>query len=249
VILSAQVMHRRLFPVRYRFTYRVFSLLLDLDSLPALHRRLRLFSHNRFNLFSFHDRDHGPRDGQPLRPWIDAVLAGRGIELAGGPVRLLCFPRVLGYVFNPLSVWYCQHADGTLRAVLCEVSNTFGERHSYLLHEDGGPLDWPVRGHKPKVFHVSPFIPMDARYQFRLSEPGTKLSVLIREYQDDALMLVASLHGRLQALTDARLAGAFLRYPLLTLKVMALIHWQALKIWLRGGRFHPRPPAPETEVT
>ncbi len=249
MILSGQVMHRRLFPMRYRFTYRVFSLLLDLEQLPALHRGLRLFSHNRFNLFSFHDRDHGPRNGTALRPWIDAVLAAQGIDLAGGTVRLLCFPRVLGYVFNPLSVWYCQHADGELRAVLCEVNNTFGEGHSYLLHASGAPLDCPVRGHKPKVLHVSPFIAMDAHYQFRLAKPASSLSVLIHEYQHDELMLVATLTGRLQPLTDGRLGAAFVRYPLLTLKVMAMIHWQALKIWWRGGRFHPKPAPPETEVT
>lgn len=249
MILTGTVMHRRLFPVRYRFAYRVFSLLLDLDELPALDRRLRLFSHNRFNLLSFHDRDHGPRRDAPLRPWIETLLREQGIELAGGPVRLLCFPRVLGYVFNPLSLWYCHHADGSLRAVLCEVSNTFGEHHGYLLHEGGAPLADPLRQSRDKRFHVSPFISMEARYSFRISRPGERLAVVIHEHQRGRLMLTASLTGRLAPLTDGRLLAAALRIPLLTLKVMILIHWQALKIWLRGAPFHRKPPPPEQEIT
>jgi DUF1365 family protein len=242
-------MHRRLFPVSYRFVYRVFSLLLDIDRLPGTAARLRLFSHNRFNLMSLHDRDHGPRDGTPLRPWIERQLRGHGIDLQGGPVLLLCFPRILGYAFNPLSLWYCHHRDGTLRAVLCEVRNTFGEMHGYLLHDDGAAMGWPVRAGRRKVFHVSPFISMHARYEFLLTCPGDRLGVCVHEYQDDRLLLVATQRAAGRPLTDAAIASALARYPLMTFEVMAMIHWQALKIWLKGATFYPKPSPPEREVT
>lgn len=156
MILFGRVLHERYFPVQYRFTYGIFGLLLDLDDLPHSSRRLRLFSHNRFNLFSFCDRDHGTSSEAPLRPRIDSVLARDGVDLEGGRVMVLCFPRVLGYVFNPLSTWYCYHADGSLRAVLCEVHNTFGERRTYLLYDNGHPIPWPVKGGKIGPFTSLP---------------------------------------------------------------------------------------------
>ena len=244
-----EVMHRRFFPVRYRFAYRVFSLLLDIDRIDAAARATAIFSHNRFNLLAFHDADHGPRDGGPLRPWLERTLARFGVELAGGRVDLLCFPRVLGYVFNPLSIWYCRHRDGSLRAVLLEVSNTFGERHGYLLHDGGAPLVWPVRQSRAKCFHVSPFVGMQAEYRFRLSEPGERLEVGIRELQDDRPMLVAAQVGQAEPFTSASLLRASLAVPFLTLKIVAMIHWQALKIWLRGATFFPKPAPPREEVS
>jgi DUF1365 family protein len=242
-------MHRRLFPVRYRFAYRVFHLLLDVDRLDEAAAQTAVFSHNRFSLLSFHDADHGARDGTPLRPWLDGVLARFGIDLAGGPVHLLCFPRVLGYVFNPLAVWYCRHRDGSLRAVLLEVSNTFGERHGYLLHEDGAALQWPLRQSRAKCFHVSPFVGMEADYHFRLGEPGERLEIGIREHQGGQLMLVAAQVAAAQPFSTQHLLRAVAAIPLLTLKVMAMIHWQALKIWLRGATYFPKPPPPREEVT
>lgn len=235
------VMHRRMRELGYRFVYKVFSLYLDLDELPALHRRLRLFSHNRFNLASFHDRDHGPRDGGALRPWLEAMLRVRGIELDGGKVFLLCFPRVLGYGFNPLSLWYCHHADGSLRAIVCEVRNTFGGMHHYLLAEGGAPMDWHGERRARKVFHVSPFMPAEAEYRFRFRQPGERIQVYIDQHTDNQLLLKASIGGKRLPLTDARLISMFGQLPFMTLKVMAMIHWQALKIWRRGGRFHRMP--------
>ncbi len=249
MILRGVVMHKRRFPLQYRFVYRIFSLLVDLGELQAMDRRLRLFSHNRFNIFSFYDRDHGPAVDAPLRPWLDGLLKRNSIELNGGRVQLLSFPRILGFVFNPLSVWYCYHQDGTLRAVLCEVNNTFGEKHCYLLHDEGQALHWPLKSEKPKVFHVSPFIDMDARYRFRLSASGDRLTVLIHEFKDSELMLVASLTGQLRQLSDLRLIHIAIAYPLLTLKVVALIHWQALKLWLRGARFYTKPAPPTQEIS
>ncbi|MDX5374376.1 MAG: DUF1365 domain-containing protein [Gammaproteobacteria bacterium] len=253
-LYRGEVMHRRLFPVRYRFAYRVYSLLLDIDRLDEAAAGTRLFSHNRPNLFAVHDRDHGPRDGSPLRPWIERILADHGIDLQGGRIALLCFPRVLGYVFNPLALWYCHGRDGQLRAVLCEVRNTFGEKHGYLLHEQGRPMAWPVRQQRDKQFHVSPFIGMQARYHFRLGEPDETLQVLIREFAPDddgemSLMLTAAQVGGRRPFTTGELLRAAVAIPFLTFKVMALIHWQALKIWLRGARFHRKPEPPAQEIS
>ena len=248
-LYMAQVMHQRRYPVGYRFAYRVFNLLLDIDRIEQTSSRLRCLSHNRFNLLSIHDRDHGPRDGSPLRPWLDELLAGHGVDLAGGRVRLLCMPRLLGYGFNPISLWYCEHADGRLRAVLCEVNNTFGEHHFYLLHEHGEPLPTPFRARATKRLHVSPLIGMHAEYAFQLAPPGERLAVHIREYAAEGLMLVATLAGRARELTDGNLLRAVAALPLMTLKVMAAIHWQALRIWLAGASYHRKPPAPREEVS
>ncbi|MGM0677730.1 DUF1365 domain-containing protein [Ectothiorhodospira marina] len=247
-LYRTRVMHRRLFPVDYRFIYRVFSLVVDVDQMDALDRRLRIFSVNRFNLLSLDDRDHGARDGTPLRPWADAELARKGVDLEGGRIFLLAFPRVLGYVFNPLSLWYCLHRDGSPRAIICEVSNTLGDCHHYVLHNDGQPLAWPVRANQDKLFYVSPFIEMDARYQFRLSEPGQGLSVLIHEYQQSQLMLAASQTGQARPLTDRELLKAVAAMPLMTFKVILGIHWQALKIWWRGGRYYSKPSSSSEEM-
>jgi uncharacterized protein len=248
-LYSSQVMHQRFFPVQYRFRYRVFSALFDIDRLDELTRSHRWFSLDRFNLFSLRTRDHGRRDGSPWRPWIEARLAEHGVHLEGGRIRLLAMPRLLGYAFNPLSIWYCEHRDGTPRAVLLEVRNTFGEHHHYLLHERGAPMTWPVRGEKPKRFHVSPFIDMTPRYAFRLGEPGQSLRIAIHEYQDRDLMLVASQSGQAREFSDRNLLRILLTMPWATVKVVVLIHWQALKIWLRGGRFHRKPNPPAQEVS
>ncbi len=249
-LYAGRVMHQRLLPFRHRLEYRVFSLFLDLDELPALARRLRLFSHNRWNLFSFADRDHAARDGTALRPWIEGHLAEAGIDLEGGAIRLLCFPRVLGYVFNPLTIWFCYHRGGRLTALLYEVRNTFGEKHGYLL-----PLDprrragEVIRQSCDKGFYVSPFIDMAATYHFRVAEPDERLAVLIRQWTPDGELLVASQVGRRRPLSDASLLRVFVSHPLMTLKVIAAIHWQALKLWRRGARLVPRPAAPEQAVT
>jgi DUF1365 family protein len=256
-IYFTRVMHRRLFPVQYRFEYRVFSLLLDIDRLHDVPRQLavgprqglaRGLLHPR--LFRFDPRDHGPRDGSPLRPWAERLLAERGIDLDGGRIRLLCFPRLLGYGFNPLSLWYCEHADGRLRAVIAEVNNTFGQHHIYLLHDDGAPMAWPVRAEKVKCFYVSPLMEVQGRYRFRLSAPAARLGVLIRQFDEDGrLKLVATQTGSGEPLTDAALWRAFRAMPVMTYKVMFAIHWQALKIWLGGARFVPKPELPKQEVS
>lgn len=242
------VVHRRHKPAPHRLAYSVFMLLLDLDELPALARRSRLFAHNRFAPLAFYDRDHGDGSGAPLRPQIEARLAAAGIDIAGGPIRVLCLPRVLGYVFNPLSVFYCYRPDGSLAAVLYEVSNTFGERHGYLLPATAGS-DGLIRQACPKRFHVSPFIGMEAHYAFRLLPPGERVAVAIHETDAEGPLLDASFTGRRAPLTERTLASVLLRFPLLTLKVIAAIHWEALKLWRKGVPLHPRPPAAVAPTT
>jgi len=248
-LYSGEIMHNRLRPFRHRFISRVASVYVDIDELPALSRRLRLFSHNRFNVFSLHDCDHGPRDGSALRPWVERQLATTGIGLEGGPVRLLCFPRMWGYVFNPLSVWFCYHRDGGLRAVLYAVSNTFGEHHTYLIPAVPPADGEPLRQQCAKRFHVSPFLPVSGTYSFRVHEPGERLRLAIRYRIDGEDTLIATQTGRHAPLTDRTLLGVLARMPAMTVKVMAAIHWQALHIWRKGATFHRRPAPPPNPVT
>ncbi|MCC5810069.1 MAG: DUF1365 domain-containing protein [Ectothiorhodospiraceae bacterium] len=244
------VSHRRHVAPFYRFRYRLASVLVDIDSLDRQLQGLRLFSRNRFNLYSLHDADHGPKDGTPWRPWIEGILADAGITLEGGRVLLLCTPRVLGYGFNPLSLWYCHHADGGLRAILCEVRNTFGEWHGYVLHQNGAALEHsPICAEAVKRFHVSPFFPVSGDYRFRLTAPGDNVTVSVRLLQDASPRLTAVQQQRAHPLTDAHLLRAALSYPLMPFKVIVAIHWQALKLWIRGARFHRKPPPPEETVS
>jgi DUF1365 family protein len=248
-LYRSEVMHQRFFSTAYRFRYRVFSLLLDIDAIDRVASGSRLFSRNRFNLLSFHDRDHLPPGESDLRAWAEQVLAGGGITEQGLRIRLLCFPRVLGWVFNPLSLWYCERSDGSPVAVIAEVRNTFGERHCYLLKPQDPAAGWPLRQRHAKDFHVSPFIGMQAAYEFRLSRPDERLRVVIREFEDDRLMLVATQTGERRPFRTVELLREVTRVPFQTLKVLSAIHWQALKIWLQGGRFHRKPQPPLEEVS
>jgi len=242
------VLHKRVRPRRHRLTYRVFSLLLDLDEMPALDRRLRWFGHNRGAPVSFHDRDHGPGDGTPLRPWVHAELARAGLDLGGGPVRVLCYPRLWGYVFNPLTVYFCHHRDGPLGAVLYEVNNTFGDRHCYLIPVSEPIVD-VVRQSCDKRLFVSPFMEMETTYHFRIRPPGETIGVAIQQTDIQGTLLVASFSGDRQPLTDRTLAAAVGRHPLMTVKVIVGIHWEALKLAVKGMRLLPRGPAPADLVT
>ncbi len=249
-LYTGQVMHQRRQPGSYRFRYRVFSLLLDIDELDFLDRDLRFFSRNRFNLLSFHDRDHGPQDGSDLRRWIARVLATAGLE-ADGPIRLLCFPRVLGYGFSPLAVWYCHAADERLIAVILEVRNTFGEKHQYLLPMNNDSSRPPPAWTAPKAFHVSPFATMDAHYRFRLRIPDKQMLVRVDTGWDAAgqYQMSACWTGKRRPLMDASLLRQALGVPLQGLKIISLIHWQALKLWLRCFPFYRKPSPPDQEVS
>jgi DUF1365 family protein len=235
-------MHRRLRPRRHRFRYRVFAMLLELDELEALGQSLSLFKHNAFGLFSFHDKDHGPTDSKEprdLNVWLDDLLAQNGIQ-AKGARRVLCYPRILGYVFNPLSVWFCDDEQGPLKAIIYEVHNTYEERHAYVLPvgEDTGL----IRHGCGKAFYVSPFLSRDCRYDFRIQPPDENVAIVIEEQEAGVPILTASFAGERRALTDRALARMLLRYPLMTLKVVAAIHFEAVRLMLKGVRRHPHAP-------
>lgn len=240
-IYTGSVLHRRLKPKRYSLRHKVFWLLLDLDAIDRIAARLRVFSHNRFNLLAFHDRDHGDGSATPLAVQVRQRLAEAGMPLPGGGILLLAMPRILGYVFNPLSVYFCTDASGMLRALLYEVHNTFGERHTYTLpveHPAGGPVEQQT----DKRFHVSPFLAMGMRYAFRVAPPGETVSVAIRADDDAGPVLFAALSGRQVALSDAALLRVLAGSPLMTVKVVAAIHCHALRMALRGFRIYRHPP-------
>lgn len=247
-LYAGQVVHRRIRPRRHRFRYRVFSFFLDLDEVDDLGARLRLFSHNGRGLTGFFDRDHGSGGAGLLRSWVEELLARAGILLDGGPIRLLCYPRVLGYVFNPLSVYYCYRAGGRLAAILYEVNNTFGERHCYLIPVKSGGAG-PIRQACPKRFYVSPFIEVAGNYAFRLSPPGERLSVAICQRDAQGDLLQASFVGRRLPLDDSTILRCVLGSPLMTLKVMGGIHWEAARLWLKGIPLMRRPGPPCEPVT
>lgn len=244
-----RVAHRRLRPAKHALSYRVFNLLLDLDEIEALSARLRLFSRGRLNLLSFHDRDHGDGSETPLRNQIEALAARAGVALGGGRIALLCMPRVLGHVFNPLSVYFCHDAEGRLACLVHEVSNTFGERHSYVVPVTGAGPDGLVRQSVPKRFYVSPFLDMDMTYDFSIRPPGERVGVAIQTRDGEGIVLTASFAGEARPMTDGALLRAVAAHPLLTLKVVAGIHWEALRIWLKGVKLRERPRAPADAAT
>ncbi|MDE2333991.1 MAG: DUF1365 family protein [Rhodospirillales bacterium] len=246
-IYTGAVVHTRLRPVRHRLRYRMFSLLLDLDEIPELSARLRWFSAERFNLVGFSRRDHLAGDATPLRTQVEAALAASGIEARGGRILLLAMPRVLGTVFNPLSLFLCHDAEGALRAVLYEVNNTFGQRHSYLIPVSGA--DRPVHQSCAKTFFVSPFMDMGLRYRFRLVPPGERLAVAIEASDAAGPVLKAAMALRRQPLTDAALLAGFVRHPLLAAQVLGAIHWEAAKLWRKGLRIQARPAPPAEPIS
>ena len=241
------VTHRRFSPKAHRLKYRVFSLLLDLATLDDEAAHLRLFSRNRFNLFSFHDRDYGDGHGDPLA-WARAQMRAGGLNAEGSRITLLTMPRLLGYAFNPIAVYFCYAASGTLCAILYEVNNTFGQRHSYFIPVTGnsGGL---VRQSCAKKFYVSPFMDMDMHYDFTLQPPAATLLLRIAARDSHGVVLNASFSARRTALNDAALLHAAIAYPLLTLKVVAGIHWEALLLWWKGMRLRARPSPPAAPVS
>ncbi len=248
-IYVGTVMHRRFFPATHRFTYGVYYLALDLDELPRLDRTVPGFGHNRRSPFAFWDRDHGPRDGSPLRPWLDGYLRDAGIDLEGGPVRILTMPRVFGHVFNPISVWFGYGPGGDLRAVLYEVSNTFGQWHHHLTRVDGLDPAGNARHVFAKELFVSPFIDQDATYEFRVRPPDARAALLVREYLPAGQVLTATFVAKRRELTGAGLWRAFATHPMITLKVLGGIHLQAWRLWRKGAPFRRHGPAPDDLVT
>jgi DUF1365 family protein len=236
-----RVMHARLKPIGHRFSYRVMSLLVDLDRLADADRQTPLFGVNRAALYSFHEADHGKRDGSSLRVYAHHRAAERGIDLTGGRVLLLCYPRLLGYSFNPLSVYFCYRADGELALMIYEVRNTFGDIHPYIPPVTSSEIsDAGVRQQQDKLLHVSPFIDMAMRYHFRVLPPGKRVQLRILETDREGPVLAATFNGSCRRLDTRELLRVFFALPLVTVKIMAAIHWEALRLWLKGARLVPR---------
>lgn len=242
-LYRGKVTHRRLRPRAHRLRYRVFWMLLDLAEIDGLDRRSRVFSRNRFNWLSFHDRDHGDGSGEDLRPQIEAYLARAGVAIGEGSIRLLTLPRVLGYVFNPISLYYCHQPDGRLAAMIYEVSSTFGVRHSYVIPiSEADQAEGRIRQGAAKALYVSPFMEMEMDYAFRGQAPGDALAMTIDGLDAEGVLITARMAGVRYPLTDRALLAALLSLPLLTLKVVAAIHWEALKLWIKGVGLTRQPP-------
>lgn len=231
-LFKGDVIHRRHRPKTHRLHYRVFSLLIDLDELPKLDRAMRLFGHNRFALFSVHDRDHGALDGGGLKSWALGEVERAGISEPVARVEMLCYPRILGYVFNPLTVYFCYRENGGLVAILYEVCNTFKERMTYVIPVADDSR--PVRQTAEKQLYVSPFIPMECTYHFSIAPPGETVSVRINEKDGEGPLLFAAFNGKRAALSDRALLSAFAAYPLMTIKIIAGIHLEALRLLMKG---------------
>lgn len=253
-IYEGKVWHRRFLPRHHDLRYRVWYALLDLDELDELDRDIPFFGNERKALLSFRRRDHGPRDGSALRPWLEGHLASAGVDLEGGPIRLLAFPRMLGYAFNPISVWFAHGPLGDLRALLFEVSNTFGQWHHYLvavqpgegLRTDGRQV---VRVTFDKELFVSPFITMDASYDITTRTPDERMSLAIKLTTDEGHLLTATFDGKRAPMDAPHLWWAFMRHPLLTFKVVAGIHWEAIKLWRKGAPYRKRGAPPAADLT
>ena len=243
-----KVMHRRMRPAENAFVYRVFFLWVPLTRTASLANRW--FSLNRWNLFSLDFSDYGARDGSNPLEWAREILESSGLGRADGEIWLQTFPRVLGYAFNPVSFFFCHDRAGALRAVLCEVNNTFGERHHYLLaHPDARPIAPEDTLTARKVFHVSPFARVEGEYRFRFRTAGARTLARIEYLDATGDLLHTSIAGEAATYSARALAGAFLRYPWMTIGVIARIHYQALRLWLKRVPFFSKPAPPAEALT
>jgi len=231
-IYNGSVIHKRFKPKEHFFKYKVFSLFIDLSELEELNKNLKFFSFNKFNLISFHEKDHGERDGSSLLDWVKLNLKNNNISTENIKIKLLCYPRILGYVFNPLSIFFIYNKDENLISILYEVKNTFGEQHTYVFKvESENKL---IQNNCSKKFHVSPFIEMNCNYFFRILKPGENLSVKIDQYDQEGKILFASQDGKRSDLTSENLMNSYLKHPLMTFKIISAIHFEAFKLWIKG---------------
>jgi DUF1365 family protein len=233
-IYNGTVIHKRFKPKIHFFKYQVFSLLIDLSELKILDQKISFFSYNSFNLISFFDKDHGDRDGSSLIEWVKKNLKENKIISENIKIKLLCYPRIFGYVFNPLSVFYVYDKNEELISILYEVKNTFGEQHTYIFKVENNNL---LQHNCEKKFHVSPFIEMDCNYFFRILKPAEKISVIIDQYQSNEKILYASQDGIRRDFTSSELIRSYLKHPLMTFKIIIAIHFEAFKLWTKGIKY------------
>jgi DUF1365 family protein len=235
-IYNGEVSHTRFKPVRHFLKYKTFSLFIDLDEINLLDKSISIFSHNKFNVFSFHDNDHGNRDGGCLKDWVLMNIKKFNIESKITKIKILCYPRIFGYVFNPLSIFYC-YEDDKLKAIFYEVKNTFNEQHTYIFKIKD---DQEIIQKCKKKFYVSPFMDMETYYNFKLLNPDEKLFVFIKQTDVKGTVLTASQTGDKKELNFKQLAINFFKYPLMTLKIIGSIHFEALLLWKKGAIYRKR---------
>ena len=231
-IYSGFVTHRRFKPKRHFFSYKVFSLLINLNEIENLEKKIKFFSYNKLNILSFYDIDHGPRDGSNLISWVKKTLNESKINIGSGTIKLLCYPRFFGYVFNPLSIFYCYDENQQLKAILYEVKNTFNEQHTYVFYTS--PLSELILHKCNKKFYVSPFIEMKTFYNFRLIKPGNTLNVFIKESDAEGILLTACQVGKRIELNSKNLLFQFLKHPFMSFKIILAIHFEAFRLWSKG---------------
>ena len=231
-IYKGHVVHKRFKPKKHFFKYKVFSLLIDLSEIHLLEKELTLFSYNKFNILSFYDVDHGSRDGSSLVEWVKKNMTKNSISTEGISIKLLCYPRIWGYVFNPLSVFFVYDKSSRLISILYEVKNTFGEQHTYVFKLE--KTEQLIKHNCRKKFHVSPFIEMNCTYFFTITKPGEKILVYIDEYENEDKLLVALQKGVKVNLNNNTLLKNYFFHPLMSFKIILAIHFEAFKLWIKG---------------
>jgi len=235
-IYNGEVNHTRFKPVKHFLNYKTFSLFIDLDEVQQLDKSISIFSHNKFNIFSFYNKDHGDRDGNCLKKWVISNLKKYKIEGNISKIKILCYPRIFGYVFNPLSIFYCYEND-KLKSIFYEVKNTFNEQHTYIFKIKDGEV---IKQKCKKKFYVSPFMDMETFYNFKLIDPNQKLSVMIKQTDAEGTVLTATQTGDKKEFNFKQLLINFFRYPLMTLKIISSIHFEALLLWKKGAIYRKR---------
>ena len=231
-IYVGSVIHKMFKPKKHFFKYSVFSLFLDLDEINELDRQIPFFSYNKFNILSFFDKDHGYRDGSSIKNWLIHVLQKKNISTINIKIKILCYPRIFGYVFNPLSIFFIYDADSNPIAILYEVKNTFGEQHTYVFKID--IKNKQILNNCKKKFYVSPFMDLESKYFFKVLIPNERLSVIIDQRDKEGKLLFASQDGERVKLSSKNLLKSYLKHPLMTLKIISAIHYEALKLWMKG---------------
>ena len=231
-IYSGNVVHKRFKPKEHFFKYKVFSLFIDLSEIKEIEKKISFFSYNKFNLISFFDKDHGDRNGTSLIEWVKNNLKKSGLDTREIKIKLLCFPRIFGYVFNPLSIFFVYNSKSSLIAILYEVKNTYGEQHTYVFKTN--PNGKNIQNNCEKKFYVSPFMDLSSKYYFKILDPQNKLSVVIDQRDKEGKLLFASQDGIRSELSSKNLILSYIKHPLMTFKIISAIHFEALRLWMKG---------------